>query len=383
MEKLFDPDIKREGEGPATYKEARFTYLNRTGRELFADARGRVEKWYEAYISLHPEEAKEMKSRFTSTDDKSHLSALTELYVHNFLLENGYMVVVHPELEHTTARPDFLAVKDHHPCFYVEVATVIGSKEQGRLERFKAEILDAVDEISSPDFLISPNFKQTDSDAQPSTASVKKELVKWLGELDYEKVCKDYERDRKAGFPTYRWKQNSWMVDFMATPVKDEKREERKSTKSRNIGATFNGVREVTLGNDIRIAVKAKVDKYGLLGLPFLVAINVIADTFFCDDDTILTALFGPQTISMLTFPDGRQSTEVGRKNGLLCNPRQIKCTRLSALMVIPGLEVQTVRNVEPKIWHHFAPRHILGDHMLKVKQMKLNKTTSTMEELK
>src|SRR5436190_18379049 len=98
---LFD-DILRSQRGPATHTEDTFSFLNHSAWHASEGVRNLLESFFRRYPSS---ESAELKSNFKTQFD----SAFFELYLHELLLRLGCEVTVHPTLNGTGAKPDFLA----------------------------------------------------------------------------------------------------------------------------------------------------------------------------------------------------------------------------------------------------------------------------------
>lgn len=65
-----------------------------------------------AWLAEVPEPHRvDLSARLRSEDDRAHLSARLELFVHHYLCWNGWEVQVHPQVAHSSNHPDFLAEK--------------------------------------------------------------------------------------------------------------------------------------------------------------------------------------------------------------------------------------------------------------------------------
>ena len=381
MNNLFD-DVGRNYEGPADYTEPRFCYLNRSAREHYQKARSILNSWFTEYSAKHPDAAKDLKKRFCSREDKHHLAALTELYIYHLLLDNGHdRIHPHPTLPYTSAHPEFLVLKDEKPAFIIEVVVVFGPPKANRIEKFENSIFDAMNQIDSRDFLVSIELASVDPEHPPSIGKIKRNIEQKLSELSYNEVCRSIEEDGK--FPEWTYKEQGWTLKFTAFPVKEEARHYR-TKGSRIVGAIQYPVKAVTLVETIKRTVLRKLKKYGDPGIPFIVAANVISDGMFCDNYTIMSALFGHETLQVTTYADGSHTTRPGRTmDGIIVHPRQgIKYTRMSGLMIIPELTGSTLEISKPVLWHHPKAKYPFDPNNLKIVHRIHNPKTDRMEEM-
>ncbi|MDO8490369.1 MAG: hypothetical protein Q7S47_03055 [bacterium] len=381
METLFDT-IERSSEESAGYTEGHFTYLNRIARVEYIHARKVLDEWYLEYFELHPVAAQELRGRFRLPDDDHHYAALTELYIHHLLIKNGYSTIPHPHLKDSSARPDFLAVKDADSAFYIEVMVLYGGPDARRRERFEAQIKDAIDEIRCPDFFISLNLLSVDQNTQPPIGKIRRDAEKRIALLDYDAVCRDIEVNNK--YPEWRWQSSGWEIEFRISPVSERGRRVR-SEDSRVLGTTMTPVRWIALDSEIKRGVSGKWRKYGKPKLPFVMAVNIVGDSIFCDNNTIMSAIFGPETTKVGTGLDGKHIIQHGRTmDGVFIHPKDGWRSRgLSALLVLKGLTGPIFHAVEPVLWHHPKALNPVAINLFNVVHKVFNKVTGRMEDVR
>ena len=128
----------------------KFTLLN--GYDVFKEANG-IRKKIESWFTRVPESAKsDLRSRLRSNDDRVHLGAFFELFLHELFVRVGYKVDVHPKLESGNT-PDFRVI-GFDACFYVEAAVV--QPQEGSLfyGRNESDVIEKLNSLSSADFMI-------------------------------------------------------------------------------------------------------------------------------------------------------------------------------------------------------------------------------------
>lgn len=378
--KLFD-DIQRTYEGPADYSESEFKYINRSARELFALARCELEKWFSEYCTENTSEVADLAARFRSEDDEHHFSALTELYLYNLLKVHGYIIKTHPKLPDKKSRPEFIIFKDGKPLFVVEAVVVFGNPTQKRVEKFESSILDAMNQVASTDFLVSVSIESVNPDKMPAIGRIKKEIRRELSKLDYEAICRQIEATGE--FPSWQWEKDGWKLKFTASPVKEEART-RRNENSRIIGAIQYPIKCINLDENIKKNVLRKVKKYGDLKMPFIIAVNIISESMFCDDYTIMSSLFGKETIQITSYANGTRTTRPGRTlDGIWIHPKMgVKNTRMSGLLVLSGLRSSTISEIKPVLWHHPKAQRPFDVSWLKILHRIHNIKNDRMEEV-
>lgn len=293
-----------------------------------------------------------MRARFRSNDDAQHLSALTELYLHHFLIGNGYIPKTHPDLDGVDTRPDFLVFQNNKSCFFVEAVTIYNNKTSARVDKFEANICDAIDAVNSPDFLVSFNIKDRNPDIQPKTSGITRFLQNRIDSLDYTQAKLKY--DKTGMLPKDLFSQKGWKIEFNFRPVTPEARK-RRTNNSRVIGMMGRGVSLINVDLAIKESVIDKSKKYGEFNLPFLIAVNVIRDKAFCDDEIILDALFGKTQVDVVCYSNGSHKCNPYRSmNGIWAHPKDgLINNNISGILFLFGLTPATILEVKPVLWHH------------------------------
>ncbi len=378
--RLFD-EIQRTADGPAKRSEPHFPYVNRTAREHFETARTILEDWFSSFVKSNATSANDLRKRFRSKKDEHHLAALTELYLHQLLLDNGFDPVAHPKLGGIRTRPDFVALQNNIPMFVIEATLVYDDRVKTRLDKFEANIGDAIDRVKSPDFLISYVIDSSDIDHQPNTGAIVRFLQNNIDKLDYEQVYGTYEKTKEL--PEWSYSQGRWKLTFTATPVTKEARG-RRTDSSRVAGMAFTGVRGVDVDAAIRDSVLEKSKRYGKFDIPFIIVVNVIRDSLLSkDDDTIMEALFGKEVFDVVTYADGSYKTNARRdNNGAWIHPqRGVVNNHVSGILVLPGLTSATVQLMNPVLWHHPCAAHPLDRRTLSVEQRYFDRETGHLKK--
>lgn len=276
---LFD-NILRTQRGPATHTEDTFSFLNRSAWPASEGVRNLLESFFSRYPSS---ESAELKRKFKAQFD----SAFFELFLHELLLRLGCEVVVHPNLNGTDAKPDFLARFHQHQGQEVIVEAVIATDRTDKERTRDARLNALYNAINSK--TISPNFficlgPISDRDAIPTPKKIRKFIKERIAGLDPEVVTRGCELPRW----TYRDK-DGFEVEITATPKTPES---RGNPAIRPIGAYPGEAR----WGDSRAALKKSIDgkatKYGELDRPFVVAANATSK-WGTDRDVVVKALLG------------------------------------------------------------------------------------------
>lgn len=350
--KLFD-DIDRNHTGPALYAQPSFDYLNRSARLECQRIRDLLEQWFEDFPS---EVQDDLRARFRSEDDRQHLSAFFELYLHELLSKSGFSVEVHPAPGGRATHPDFKVLKDGKPLFYLEATLAAFSDEDASAKARENQVYDTINKMKSPDFFIGLKAHRAPA-TNPPGKKICRFLENKLSNLDPDVVAKQLEQGGLKALPHWDFEHDGWKITFFPIPKKPEA---RGKPGVRPIGLLM---QDVHLGNSdvvIRRAIQKKANKYGKLDLPYIVAINVIDK--FADGIDISEALFGKEEFTV-SFP-GNKLIGVRRKpNGAWFGPKGPQNQRVSGALFIVDLSPWNLDEVTPCLWHNpWANRTLASD---------------------
>ena len=193
-----------------------------------------------------------------------------------------------------STHPDFLAIQDGEPRFYLEAIAVSNSaKEESEINRIN-QVYDTLNQLKSPDFFLAIRVDGAPT-TPPAGAKLRTDLERWLRTLDWQTLSTSYEAERFGGIPAYEWEHDSWYVTFEPIPKSGASR----GTDSINaIGVTSQlRVRQLELDQDLKDAV-VKKDRYGNLPLPFVVAAQVV-DEHRIDRYDVMNGLIGQETVRL------------------------------------------------------------------------------------
>lgn len=123
---LFE-DKLRIYDGPKTYVEGEYDYLDRSTRKEAEKVREFLNKW----ISHFPkDEAKELISRITSRDRRAFESATFEIILFAIVSNLGGTLQIHPELENGSDKhPDFLVTTEGVKSFTLKPSWLLNSAQ--------------------------------------------------------------------------------------------------------------------------------------------------------------------------------------------------------------------------------------------------------------
>ena len=344
--KLFN-DSPRTEMGPASYSEARFTYLDRCARDSCAKIRDLLEEWFGRY----PEkERADFTSRFRSKNDVHFISSFFELYLHELLLRLGYVVTAHPEMSpDQSKRPDFRGTSPSGDSLIVEAVLAHDNFDEdfGAMAR-KNTTIDSINQIVNNEFTLSireKGFPQT----TPSGLRLRVSIEAWLATLDADACLKLVVEQRAEELPQMSWEHDGWSVTFVAWPIH---RRDRGRRDRRLVGSQSTEFRAVDSRAPLRKAIKRKATRYGQIGGPYVVAVNVRSS--FLDDIDIAEALFGEEQHSVFETEEGEFETLMSRRpDGAWRGPGGSRNTRVSAVLIVRSLDPWGVTARTPEIFHN------------------------------
>jgi hypothetical protein len=245
---------------------------------------------------------------------------------------------VHPQLEDSDDRPDFL-VRSERGAFYVEAATTFsGMEDDQQHSALMAEILDAVEKVQSETFTISLDFERIGTE-MPRIREIVGPIREWLAELDPDDAL------ASGVYPSRSIKPRDWELELMAFPLKLEHRGPVKQ---------LIGVGPVMVGNvndteKLRATLNRKRGKYGNLREPLLFA--VLMPSTFADLPAVENALFGDTALQYYVGERGRERW-VRLRNGFWIDERGPRAQSASGLItglgILPGPELA---NRRPRLW--------------------------------
>ncbi len=352
---VFD-DIERNELGPRPYAQPDFIYLNRSARPGVEAIRAAFEDWFLRYPN---EDRAELRARLRSEDNYQHRSAFFELFLHEMLLRLGCNVQVHPQIVGTPRRPDFyLQSLVAPPCYLEAILASDETREESAANARMNQVYDALNRLNSPHFYIGMTLRGAPA-TPPSARHIRTFLTHHLAQLDFDEVA-DLFRD--GGFPALpRWpyEHDGWDVEFFPLPKSDAA---RGRGGIRPIGIQFEPMRLLQTREAIRDSILDKAGRYGELGQPYIIAVNVLAD--HVDRIDVMEALFG---FEQFRYGPGvlPQQPEFGRApNGAWFGPAGIQNTRVSAALVFPNLSQSSLCWTTPCIYHNPWAAHRYGGEL-------------------
>lgn len=301
----------RSDTGGYRQREPKFEYLDRSARPEAAAIRRRITRWVRDYPAAQRDE---WVARFTSGDDVAYSSAFFELYLFTYFTRAGFKVDVTPDSQGGTIRaPDFRVTRQDIG-FYLEATTAHDeSATERRVTTWKATVRARIDMIVNDFFFVSLEWPR-DPTAQPAPARAAQHVEQWLATLDHASLLPRYQTVKRFTFPTLTLNVGGGVLNVLAVP------KNRPRQTQGLLGSETFGLRQVNVLATVRGALRKKSSRYGALTLPYIVAINVHANS--AEDDEFTDALFG--TPEVVVRADGTHRWRYGSDGGFghQSNPR-------------------------------------------------------------
>ncbi len=347
---LFD-QIDRNDQRSAYHAEPEFIYLNYSGRPELQRVRDLIDGWFEQY----PDGDKhQLRSSFRSKNDLEHLSAYFELFLHQSLLRKGYQITVHPELSHTSRRPDFLI--EHPDGFSGYMEAVIASEDSNEraAERDRANrIYDVLNDVQSPDFWISVEVEGVLGRDFPKRQVVRP-TQQWIDGLSYDDAIRRGADTDNPVFSSTEMSLGTALVRLEAIP----KGKKRGDPTARPVGIMIGGTEIIDPVDTIRGALKRKSGRYGRLDRPYIIAVNALSEGF--GSDIAEDALFGMIDVAV-SHGNGRLPRMA---DGSWKGPKGPQNTRVSGALMVDNLRPSRLARVTWTQYHNPCGRYPLGDHI-------------------
>jgi hypothetical protein len=362
---LFD-EIQRTYSGPPDYNESKFKW---TARPKSAYLRKIIQQWFDDFHASDKKRER-VHREFRLEDDRKHLGAFFEIYLHHLLTRIGFEVMVEPDWtdwsdrpersEQSKRKPDFLLKGKGETPILIETTCIMPDEIFGPKKKLENRILDEINRrVNSPNFFLFIIINQAPKGGLPPYKKLCEQIERDLEKLDPDEVARRIEESDDPRFepvPSIPWNHDSWDIRILAFPKKKLglKGANNRPILGRSYPLSGNSV------SQIHSSIDRKYKRYGkYLAKPFLVAINVL-DTRFEPDYDIPDALFGTRIPT-----DGyAEPTQQRIPDGSWYGPRGYQKTRMSGLIVFSGLTIKTIGICFPVLWHHPHAQNPFDPHL-------------------
>lgn len=336
---IYD-DYERIDLAPQRNDETSFAFFNRAGGSLWSHSRALHQEWADR---LGDREYADVRAALRS-DDAQARSAFLELYLHECLVRGGHEVVIHPELYHTSRKPDFLAIRGATRVFIEAITPGTSPADRAAANRIGA-LLSALDEVGDDNFVLMTTSITQTSNSAPA-ANFRNRIRKWLTQLDPNSVGSE-------DLPSQTFEQDGWSVTVKAIPIKPSSR----SSTRRSIGVYAHSAAQfIDDGAKLVSALESKAKRYGQLDAAYVVAVGTTS--YVEVDEYALNALYGSVSWTI----DGLNPWVRGARNrdGYFGSPGAWKNRQVSAVLTVDQLALHDPTRARVSLWTHPNPLHPL-----------------------
>ncbi len=322
--------------GPSPYGMSTWEYLNRSTRNDIQAVRSVLGELLGDFPKMH---GQELSSRMRIKDDRQFNGALWELILYTALTRSGFSVQVHPEVNESPKRPDFLVRRGQYAS-YVEARIAWDSSKESESEQSRLEtLLDSINKnVRSEEFILGLDVEEIGPNAAPGQHLIG-ELNVWLQDLATRAEGR-FAAPAEEKAPSLQWARSGWSLTFQAFTIPPDE-EITHEESSRIIGYTTGAAVWSEAADRIKNSIKKKKSRYGNLEHPLTIALNLQGD--FISRRDVEDALLGPQQVS---FPVGRSpgpSTWSRSGDGVFGCAAQPRSTGLCTVLVALKLHPWTL----------------------------------------
>ena len=250
-------DIDRCDRSFRRREESSFEYLDRSARSDCTDFRSILE---ESFASIPESSQEDVRRKFTSKDDCTHVGALLELGVFSILRSIASSVQFEPKINAQT--PDFLV--SFEDTEIVMDVTTLTPETTSNASRSVQQVIRKLEKIDLQGYFVDAYVKKL-VDTDTKTTRIRKAFQDWIGSLEFsDTLCSELLLD-----------DGTWKIQFVA-----RKHDGVPNDRNRIIDydlddfMTWHGRDEYeSFEASIRDKVRDKSDKYGSLGKALIIAV--------------------------------------------------------------------------------------------------------------
>lgn len=330
MATLFDGRLRGSQE-PLRPGGILFDFYDTCGRHGYDQFRDFVNTWI---AELPERDGTALARQMQCGDNRQFEAGMIELVIHALLKRQGYDVTCHPNLQHTSKKPDF-AVKNQEGrvLAYVEVTTNNPSKEEIAQTNNESRIQSAIDAALLPDGCRLGYRVERYGTASPSLNQLVASVEKWV---------RENANDTSGEKPPQRvFNANDWQIELqLFTGAQGP-------GNGHCIVAVSGNVRWLGPALDIRYCLERKAKRYGKLDAPYLIVVADCAEQIAFRENGVRDAL--TETVlgdEVFVVPLDGNGGELRRKpNGFFGWPRKPQNSHVSAVLVIPDADLWRLRH--------------------------------------
>lgn len=284
--RLFENNVDRIDEY-AKNSESHYKYLTISAKPEYIAVCEKLDNWFENYPS---KEKKEFIQRFRTEKDDQFLSAFYELYLFELLRKMGYEIEVHPKIENSNSRPDFLVKSIDGEEFYIEVVTITGkTRQEIAREKLLNVIDDTINTIRNKDFFLRRRVTSFPKKAIPAI-KIKEFLERELKKINPDDCMEIIRQNKIELLPHWEFKYGNFVLELSAIPREIKYRDK---INTQLIGIRTDPPKSDNSQKALIESLRTKGNKYVGLNKPFVIAVNIFNGYF--DRNFFSNAFFGYQ----------------------------------------------------------------------------------------
>ncbi|WP_457488909.1 hypothetical protein [Tardiphaga sp. P5_C10] len=280
--------------------------------------------------NLAESEQVELISRMSKGGDRAFQSGLIELVVHSFLVSLDHKVVLHPEIEGSSKRPDFALLDSNDRVLaYVEVTTINPASADDRKANREAQIYNAIDQANLPDFCVLGYEVIREGQTSPALKPLIKDVEEWATRSAAQEGSKFTSR-----FTAGDWELELDLFTGCSTKNFDN-----------SIGMASSGVGWVAPNADLRSTLDIKGKKYGKLKEPYLIVVADAKGQLFGEESTktaISEAVLGDEVVQ---WREGEEVKISRANNGFWRGREEPKNTHVCGVILFPDVGLWGLRS--------------------------------------
>lgn len=301
MSILFE-DKTRDYMGIAFPSESVFDFFDRSGTDWAESIRSYLNVW----IANYPSD--DVKSLISRLKNREFDSAFHELFIHELFNQLGYQLEPHPDLGHTSKRPEFRFSKNSEIGYIESKLVTEKATDEGAIEQIKSNIKDKINKrVKSKDFFISiSELTIKDRSEISSFNELCQKLQEYLDSRNPDIPFYDNLRTTTdSPKPYFEYENNNLYIQIGLISKPIEMRSEGDSI----IGLFNSGVKWMNTPEAIKSSIHKKASRYGELNAPYIITLNM-TESFSYSDIDVENALYGDTAQDFFTgtverFPNG------------------------------------------------------------------------------
>ena len=333
--------------GPRTDRTARSfnepmcAFMDRSGDPFFADVRHLMAGWLGHVPSEH---VTDLRRRLQSKDDAQFESAFWELYLHEAYLRSGYRLTLHPALNGTGRRPDFL-IEGDGTRFYLEAVRACAPAGRTSENRRLEEARRVLAELGAERYLLDMATYQVGARPLP-VKTLRRDLREWLSALDAQ--ADRCTAQGRGAIARRSWHHDGWRLEFTAESLRPGHGDAGLPLVRAHL--RFGWAHDASRILD---ALNEKANRYGTLEVPLVIA--VLSNSEFRTEDTdVERALFG----ALMGRRPGPEPPGPGQllEPGHWCTSNGWRRAHIPHVIAVHDLYPWTATTARPRLWTTLEP---------------------------